>query len=88
MGLPVVITKNISDDSDIIKKNNIGSVLEVLNKNAYLKSAKEIKELLNSDVNKELSATIRAVAEKYRNFEIAKRVYQTIYANHESGNNN
>lgn len=79
LGLPVVITKNISDDSDIIKQNNIGSVLEELNKEAYVKSVKEIDALLKNHSRKDLYLKIRLIAETHRNFSIAKRIYNAIY---------
>ena len=81
LGLPVVITKNISDDSDIIKNNKIGSVLEELNDASYLKAIKDIDELLSNNSREELYLKIRPVAEKYRNFEIAEKIYATIYGN-------
>ncbi len=79
LGLPVVITKNISDDSDIIKNNQIGSVLEELNEKAYLKAVTEIDELLHKYSAQELYKKIRAIAEKYRNFSIAQEIYNKIY---------
>lgn len=79
LGLPVVITKNISDDSDIIKQNNIGSVLENLNKEAYLIAVKEIDTLLKNNSQKDLYTKIRVIAETKRNFNIAKKIYSTIY---------
>lgn len=79
LGLPVVITKNISDDSDIIKNNVIGSVLEELNEEAYMKSIKEIDELLKKNSTQELYNKIRPIAEKYRNFSIAQNIYRQIY---------
>ncbi len=79
LGLPVVITNGISDDTDIIMGNKIGSVLKDLNAQSYLKSVKEIDELLKSFSSEELFEKIRPIAEKYRNFEIAKSVYKTIY---------
>jgi len=81
LGLPVVITKDISDDSDIIKNNKIGSVLEELNDASYLKAIKDIDELLSNNSREELYLKIRPVAEKYRNFEIAEKIYATIYGN-------
>ena len=80
MGLPIVITKNISDDSDIIENNKIGSVLEELNDVAYLKAIKEIDELLSNNSREELYQKIRPIAEKYRNFEIAEKIYKEIYS--------
>jgi glycosyltransferase involved in cell wall biosynthesis len=81
LGLPVVITKNISDDSDIIKDNKIGSVLEELNNEMYLRAVKEIDELLKNNTHIELYNKIRPIAEKYRNFTIANAVYKEIYGN-------
>lgn len=81
MGLPIVITKNISDDSDIIQQNNIGSVLNELNDAAYLKAIKEIDELLSNNSREEIYQKIRPIAEKYRNFEIAEKIYAAIYGN-------
>lgn len=77
-GLPVVITKNISDDSDIIKKNQIGYVLESLNQSEYRNAISRIEELINSPQDI-LKNKIRNVAEKYRSFEIAKKIYNEIY---------
>lgn len=79
LGLPVVITKDISDDSDIIKNNKIGSVLEELNEDNYLRAIKEIDELLKNNTRMELYNKIRPIAEKYRNFNIAERIYKEIY---------
>lgn len=79
LGLPVVITKDISDDSEIIKNNKIGSVLEELNEVSYLKAIKEIDEILSNNSREEIYQKIRPIAEKYRNFEIAKKIYKEIY---------
>lgn len=79
LGLPIVITQNISDDSDIIEKNKIGAVLESFDKEAYLKAIKTIDALLKNNTRAELYDKIRPIAEKYRNFEIAEKVYSEIY---------
>jgi glycosyltransferase involved in cell wall biosynthesis len=79
LGLPVVITKDISEDSDIIKKNAIGSVLEELNEENYLRAIIEIDGLLNNNTRLELYNKIRPIAEKYRNFKIAEAIYEEIY---------
>lgn len=78
MGLPVVITKNISDDSEIIENNEIGAVLEEFSEEGYLKAIKKIDSLLKQD-KKELRQKIINIAKKYRNFEIAEKIYQKIY---------
>ncbi len=81
LGLPVVITKDISDDSGIIEDNNIGSILYELNENSYFESIKNIDFILKNTTPKELYKKIRLIAEKYRNFEIAAKVYNYIYGN-------
>src|SRR6185295_4367020 len=67
-GLPVVITKNISDDSEIIEKNNIGAVINEFTKDDYLKAIQKIDNLLNNQPAEVLSRKIISVAEKYRSF--------------------
>lgn len=79
LGLPVVITKNISDDSDIIKENGIGYVLEELNESEYLKAVQMIDSLLQNNSREILYSKIRNIAETKRNFSISKNIYNTIY---------
>jgi glycosyltransferase involved in cell wall biosynthesis len=79
LGLPVVITANISDDSDIINEYKIGSVFKNLNTEDYQNSIKEIDNLLKNSTRMELYNKIRPIAEKYRNFEIAEHIYSEIY---------
>jgi hypothetical protein len=76
MGLPVIITKNISDDSRIIQEQKIGSILATLDREGYDRSLSEIEELLKE---KDLKQRIREVAIKYRSFDIAKSIYKEIY---------
>jgi hypothetical protein len=77
MGLPVIITKNISDDSDIINLNNIGYVLNELNNEEYLRAILKIEFLLK---NKEsLKLQIIEIAHKYRSFSVAEGIYKSIY---------
>ncbi|MBX2942957.1 MAG: glycosyltransferase [Cyclobacteriaceae bacterium] len=79
MGLPIVIPENISDDSRIIRDYGIGSVLEKLDNDSYLKSVREIDGFLQKPRN-ETQKLIRLVASKYRNFALAEDVYKKIYA--------
>ena len=75
MGLPVIITKNISDDSEIIEKEDIGYVLKELNNVEYTKACQKINELIENDS----SLKIRDIAIQYRNFKIADKIYKDIY---------
>ena len=78
MGLPVIITKNISDDSGIIEKENIGYVLKELNNKEYTNAIVKIHNLLLSD-RLVLQTKIRNIARKYRSFTIAEEIYKKIY---------
>lgn len=80
LGLPIISTANISDDSEIIEKENIGSIIHEFNNDAYLTSVKEIDNLLKNSDSLELYKKIRGVAEKYRSFEISKKIYTEIYS--------
>lgn len=79
MGLPVVITKNISDDSAIIEENDIGAVLHNLNEENYLSAIKKIDILLNSPSLQKKKEEIRNIAKRFRGFEVAEKIYQEIY---------
>jgi glycosyltransferase involved in cell wall biosynthesis len=79
LGLPVVISPNISDDSDIIAQNKIGAIWHYEKKETYIETLKEINTLLESPQKEELHNKIRKIAEKYRSFDIAENIYKTIY---------
>ena len=80
LGLPIVITKDISDDSHIIEKHNIGAVLNNFTEVEMTKALNKINSLLNQDDSIDLYSKIRPIAEKYRNFEIARNIYSQLYA--------
>lgn len=80
MGLPVVITKDISDDSKIIEENDIGAVLYNLDKENYLAAIKKIDAMLSSSSLPEKKNEIRNIAKKFRRFEVAEKIYQEIYS--------
>jgi glycosyltransferase involved in cell wall biosynthesis len=81
MGLPIVITKNISDDSDIITFNNAGYVLNDLNKEEYLNACRHLDTIIKSERIEDIRYRISDIAKKYRSFEIAHKVYSSIYKN-------
>lgn len=76
-GLPVIITKDISDDSEIIEKENIGYVLKELSSIEYNNACIKIKGLIED--KRLIHKKIRAIAIKYRSFEIANEIYEEIY---------
>lgn len=79
LGLPVIITPDISDDSRIIAENGIGAVLEGLDQASYEKAIRIIDRSLTSVEHQVLSERIRGVATRYRSFGIAEHIYRTIY---------
>ncbi|MGK7390866.1 MAG: glycosyltransferase [Candidatus Cyclobacteriaceae bacterium M2_1C_046] len=79
LGLPVVITKDISDDSEIINKFHIGSVIESLDEHSFKNSIIEIDSILKNNNRMDLYKEIRKIAVSYRSFEIADEVYKKVY---------
>lgn len=78
-GLPVVITKDISDDSDIIENEGCGAVIRTLDKQGYLRALDQLDEMLKSDDLQLLRNRVSGIAEKYRNFNVAASIYSKIY---------
>jgi len=79
MGLPVVITPDISIDSDIVKENNAGAILLSFDKKGYTDAIIQIDSIIKGKSRGEIYNQIRPLAEKYRNFAIAEDVYRRIY---------
>ena len=79
LGLPVIITKNIADDSKIIKEEGIGAVIENLSNEDYLKAIVTIDQLLKENTLDQLYQKIRPIAEDQRNFSRVKSIYEQIY---------
>lgn len=76
LGLPIIITKGISDDSEIITNENIGYVLQDLSLIEIRKSIDKIASLIKE---KDINEKIFLIAKKYRNMQIAEKVYDDIY---------
>jgi glycosyltransferase involved in cell wall biosynthesis len=79
MGLPIVICPNISVDSDIIRANNIGVVINLKNKENMPEAVKQLDQILKNNSKEELQQKIFSIAKKYRSFEIAEEIYPIIY---------
>ena len=78
MGLPVVISPNISDDSEIISREDIGGVTNFTNKENMLNVIKKINVLISIKNNQK--EKIVSIAKKYRSYGIAQKIYTEIYA--------
>ncbi len=79
-GLPIFITENISDDSDIVKEENIGSIIDDFSYEGYVKNIKEM-DIILAEPAALLRQRVRAVAIKYRHADIAEKVYTEVYSN-------
>lgn len=79
MGLPVIITPGISEDSEIIINNKAGALIESFNDWGYKNAIKQIDYILKSKNRVEIYSKIRPLAEKYRNYKISENVYKNIY---------
>jgi glycosyltransferase involved in cell wall biosynthesis len=81
MGLPIIIPPGISDDSDIIRENNIGSVITSFSEEGYQEAIKKIDALIKNTDKKILHDKIRKIAEDHRSYKRAETIYQEIYGN-------
>jgi hypothetical protein len=80
-GLPVIITPNISDDSDIIEMEKIGSVIHTLDKKGYEEAVQKMYNLLKGNTDAHLNEKIKGICKTYRSFDIAEKIYKDIYVN-------
>jgi len=78
MGLPVVITKGISDDSQLIEESQAGVVIQDLSYDGLTAAANAIKSLLSSRVD--YQERCRELADKHRNINHQIPIYATIYS--------
>ncbi|HEV8271818.1 MAG TPA: glycosyltransferase [Chitinophagaceae bacterium] len=81
MGLPIVISPGISDDSDIIAENGIGVVTNLQQIENMSAAVCDIDTLLKNNSRENLQEKIFGIAKQYRSFDIARRIYPLIYEN-------
>lgn len=79
LGLPVMITPGISDDSEIIERYGVGCVIGTLDQAGYKRAVEQMDALLQQQGRMELYARIRPLAERYRNFSMAEHAYRVVY---------
>ena len=77
MGLPVVISRDISDDSQLISEAEVGVVINDFSKDGLTQAAKAIKALVLGKTDYQHNA--RKLAEKFRNIENQIQIYKKIY---------
>jgi len=78
MGLPVIISPNISDDSGIIEKENTGVVVDLSDEASFAAAIDKLEALLKDKIA--LKEKIRQIAIQYRSMEIAENIYKEIYS--------
>ncbi len=85
MNLYLIISKDISEDSDLVEKYQLGYVIQNWNKTEYLKSMEKLKSLFshqNSSIQNHYensSNSARDIAQKYKSFDLAIPIYQSVY---------
>lgn len=79
MGLPVVISRNISDDSAIIEQENIGVGMDFADRSQFTSALMRLEDFLKT--KNTLKEKIRQIAKQYRSYGIAEDIYKKIYGN-------
>jgi hypothetical protein len=79
MGLPIIISPDISDDSDIILQNEIGVITNLKQIDTMHVAVHQMDLLLKSNSREFLQGKIFGIAKKYRSFDIARKIYPVIY---------
>lgn len=77
-GLPIVISDNIGDDSDIVKKHHAGLVFNAsqpLSEGFF----EHLEVLLSQNTRESMSKIIKPIALRYRDKAILNRVYDSIF---------
>ena len=78
-GLPVIIPKDISDDSQIIADNEVGVVLEGFETEQLELAAGEMKSLLVREGREKLAEKLRQIVHQHRSYDIARAAYSEVY---------
>jgi len=78
VGLPVIITPNISVDSDIIQNENIGVIWDDFSSKGALNAINKMEELLKQETG-EIREIIRQIAIERRSFNVHSTIYREIF---------
>lgn len=79
-GLPIMISENIGDDSNIIKANPGAGVVFSIHPDNLSQSYKTLDTLFKKRSRAEAFTELQQVASKYRHFSIAENVYRKLFA--------
>lgn len=78
-GLPILISNNIGDDSDIIKQHPNTGVVFSINPDNILESYKAMDDILKGRSRFDSYIILQKIASSYRSFSIAKDVYLKLF---------
>lgn len=78
LGLPVIITPDISEDSELIERHGCGVIWRDFSVDGCRSAIAKMSALLDGS-RAELMAKNRALATTHRNFDIARRIYADLY---------
>jgi glycosyltransferase involved in cell wall biosynthesis len=79
LGLPVVITPDISEDSELIARSGMGAVIVPGDTESYRQAVARLDALLTGRTRHELYEMIRPIAETHRSYALAEAVYRSVY---------
>lgn len=74
MGVPLICNSNVGDTEEIVKKENVGLVVEEFNEKAYLDVVNSIEKLYQYD-----RSHLREVAQKYFSLKDGVKNYSLVY---------
>ena len=76
MGLPLVITKDISDDSDLIERYKVGFVLRELILSDYQRAV----NFLSNNLSATVKNRVLEVAAREKSFDKVALLYRNVYS--------
>lgn len=78
MGLPVITNSGIGDTEEVVKRYNLGAVINDFGKEAYIGAIKSVTDMLRTEKDA-LTSRCREAAERELSLGMASRRYREIY---------
>jgi glycosyltransferase involved in cell wall biosynthesis len=75
-GLPIIISRNIGDDSEIIQKEGVGAVMNINDSNSIVSALGAIN--IKIEKQEEYRQLARWTSQKYRDEKIGRKVYEDL----------
>ena len=74
MGIPLICNSDVGDTDEIVKKENVGIVINEFQENSYSKAVEEFEKVLNIP-----KQHLREIAQKHFSLEMGVKSYSKIY---------